>query len=169
MNRILALDLSLTNAGVCRLSDEIVGQPWYEVETVCVPPKRVPGARPGRSRNEQRTGAERLLWWKAWLVEEINPWRDGVTVAVEQLAFGAPRLAEIAKLYGVLEVTCAERDVGVVYVGIQAIKRHATGMHDCDKRRMIDTARARFGEHVLTEHEADAAWLCDYVYRGMGE
>lgn len=156
MAKILALDLSLTTAGVCRHSDT-----GYDHETVKVPSIRVPGAKIGTTKAAPRLGAERLCWWHGWLIEELT--REVKLVAVEALAFSAPRLAEIAKLYGIVELTCHVRNIRMVYVPIKTIKKHATGSGESDKQRMIDTARDRFGDGISDEHTADAAWLCDYA------
>lgn len=166
MKRILALDLTLTGAGVAWCLRESAGQPETETETVTVPPLRVPGKRPGTEKNAPRVGAARLHWWRDWFVEWLC--QDLDVVAVEGLAFNAPRMAGIAKLCGVLELLCFERDVPLTYVPPKTVKLHATGMGDCDKQRMIDTAVERFGEQVGDEHQADAVWLCDYVYRTGG-
>lgn len=163
MKRILALDLTLTGAGVAWCIRESAGQPVFETETVSVPSLRVPSVRPGKLKNAPRVGAARLHWWRDWFVGWLC--QDPDVVAVEDLAYHAPNACHVAKLYGVLELLCFERDVPLIYVNIKTIKLHATGMGDCDKQRMIDTAVERFGVQVRGEHEADAAWLCDYVYR----
>lgn len=169
MTNILALDISLLRAGVARIRSAGT-ETILSTETVVVPPCRVPGAREGTMRNEARVGAARLKWWHDFIVEAIcdyDYYDLTPTIAVEQLAY-SERIAETAKLYGVIELACYIRYIPLVYVQIKTIKLHATGHGDCDKQRMVETAVAKWGDMISNEHEADAAWMADYVLKTQG-
>ena len=169
MTRILALDLSLTRAGVCRLLETRAGQPVFTTETARVAKLRVPGAKPGTTRNAERTGTARLVWWRQWLAEEVREHDFGL-IAMEAPALMAPgRKFDKAEQYGVVKVALAELHVPLVVVGIQAIKMYATGRGDADKLRMLDTAQDMFGVQVADEDQADAAWLCRLVAQWQGD
>ena len=160
MTRILALDLSLTNAGVCRLLTWMGGWPVFETETITVPPLRVPGARPGTRKNAPRTGADRLAWWRNWLSADLH--RNDYCMAVMEAPamHGSGRVFDIGELYGVVKILCYDRSLPLILVPPSSLKFYATGRGDSDKRRMIDTAVDTFGTQVWDEHQADAAWLC---------
>jgi Holliday junction resolvasome RuvABC endonuclease subunit len=159
---LLALDISLNTAGVARLVAVQAGQPVWDTETVKVPPRRVVTGLykngKAREKNVPRVGAARLAFWHDWLVEELS--RGPELVAIEATAMGAVgHKLDQAELVGVLRLACFQRGVPFIEISVQHIKQFATGLHDCDKKRMTDTAVAFFGEGVCGEHEADAAWL----------
>ena len=169
MTRILALDLSLTRAGVCRLLETRAGQPVFTVETVHVPKVRIPGAKPNTTKSAERVGTARLVWWRQWLADEQRGCDYGL-IAMEAPALMAPgRKMDKAELYGVVKVACAELAVPLLVVSIQAIKLYATGHGNADKQRMLDTAQTQFGEQIRTEDEADAAWLCRLAAQWEGD
>lgn len=170
MIKILALDLSLTNAGVCRLLDYPAGQPQFVVETVKTPRVGTP--------KKQIVGTARLLWWKQWLGQELTL-SDYSLVVMEAPAINAPgHKYSKGELYGVIKVACKERGICLLTASIQSIKLFATGSGQADKQRMIDMAVDAFGPQIKDEHQADAAWLCklalaydlgEYTGKGMVE
>ena len=168
--KLLAMDLSLTNAGVCRLRDVRAGQPVWDIETVRVPLTRIAGARPGTTKaGAGLKGVERLVWWYLWLVEEIA---DGAELIVLEapILHGTGMHSDIGELMGAIKLTAHQRDIPVKMVAVSQIKKWATGSGAADKQRMIDTAtEAMGGELTLDEHQADAYWLAHLSWATWGE
>ena len=168
--KLLAMDLSLTNAGVCRLQDVRAGQPVWDLETVRVPETRIAGWRPGTTKAGPRlNGVERLSWWSSWLVEEIADGADFIVIEAPIL-HGTGRHSDIGELMGVIKLCAHQRDAAVRLVAATQIKKWATGSGEADKRRMIDTAvEAMGGEMTLDEHQADAYWLAQIGWATWGD
>ena len=167
--KLLALDLSLTNAGVAWLLDVRAGQPVWDVETVRVPESRVPGKRPGTLINGGvLKGVQRLAWWESWLVEEIA---GGVELVVcEAPILHGNMASDIGEMMGVVKLACYKRDVPLILVAPSAVKKWATGSGCADKERMISAAtEALGGEVTLNEHEADAYWLGQIAWCAGGD
>ena len=85
----------------------------------------------------------------SWLVLEM-PFSRGRAAA--QLLLGYRAIA--------LMLVC---NVGVLEVTPQELKRAATGKGGADKGAVLASARARWGEKVRTEDEADALWALEFV------
>lgn len=151
--------MSLNNSGVARLVDVVAGQPVWEVETVVVPPLRVPGVRPGTEKNSPRIGAARLLFWYRWIEDEIRATEPGVIMMEAPAINGSGRVFDMGEAYGVIKLQAHCVDVPVYLVAPTSLKKYATGHGECDKQRMIDSAVAESGEQVRDEHQADAFWL----------
>ncbi len=170
--RILALDMSLNTCGVCRLAGVVAGKPVWDVETITVPPLRVPGARAGTERNAPRIGAARLAWWRGWLRAQIGDNFDPILICAEAPALrGTGATSDIGEMQGVLKLACWDgAGAELALVGIQQIKKFATGLGNADKQRMIDTAtEALGGEAALDEHQADAYWLAQIAWLSWGD
>lgn len=169
--RILALDMSLNTCGVCRLAGVIDGKPVWDVETITVPPLRVPGARSGTEKNAPRTGAARLAWWRGWLCAQIGDDPDPILICAEAPALrGTGATSDIGELQGVLKLAVWDSaGAELALVGIQQIKKFATGLGNADKQRMIDMAQSALGgEAALDEHQADAFWLAQIAFLAWG-
>lgn len=168
--RILALDMSLNTCGVCRLVNVCAGHPVWEVETITMPPLRVPGARAGTEKNAPRTGAARLAWWRGWLMAETRKPYPPLVIAEAPALRGSGMVADIGELSGVLKLACLDyTGHELKTVGIQQIKKFATGLGNADKQRMIDTAAESLGgESALDEHQADAYWLAEIAFLTWG-
>ena len=73
------------------------------------------------------------------------------------------RGTDAAHIYGgivaTLQAWCEERSIPYTAIPVGTIKRHATGKGNADKVAMLEAARARFGEGVIDDNQADALWL----------
>ena len=75
---------------------------------------------------------------------------------------------EAAHVYGglmaILQMICIERGVEYKGVSVQAIKKHATGKFNADKKSMVKSAVLKFPKiNVIDDNHADALHLLDYA------
>lgn len=64
-----------------------------------------------------------------------------------------------AKLNGILEKICAEKDIEMITITPSELKKFATGNGRASKEDMIEAARKFLGYEGDNDNEADALWL----------
>lgn len=150
----LALDLALTTGWALRDVDqggELRSGLW--------------NLRPGTGRPHQSPGLN--LWW--WLTHAHALY--GLTCVVQERPFthkGFPGTNAVPfGLQMATQMWCEHKGLNWSAVPPATIKKHATGKGNARKEAMLETARVRWPELDVDDHNAaDALWLLDYATKG---
>lgn len=59
----------------------------------------------------------------------------------------------------VLRMTCQEKGVKLVPIGVGTVKKHATGKGNASKQMMLEAAKKYFGYEGKNDNIADALWI----------
>jgi Holliday junction resolvasome RuvABC endonuclease subunit len=90
-------------------------------------------------------------------------------IAIEQAHHRGGRATEYALGYlAVVHLWAYRRAVEVVVAHASAVKRHATGHGDANKREMVAAAAARWN-YCADDNEADALWILDWAIGRVGQ
>jgi Holliday junction resolvasome RuvABC endonuclease subunit len=72
---------------------------------------------------------------------------------------------DAAHIYGGIishiQTICLERGINYTAIPVATVKRVATGKGNADKDAMLAAARARWGNHITNDNEADALWILE--------
>ena len=72
-------------------------------------------------------------------------------------------------LQGILQSFCIRNKIEYRGVGVQTIKKHATGNGNADKKKMLSAAIEKFKSvNVVDDNHADALWVLDLATNQEG-
>ncbi len=104
----------------------------------------------------------RWLEFRAWLNRVLDTAPSDVIVYEQAHHRGGAPTHVAHALIGIVEEVAAQRNIDITNRNTSAIKKHATGKGNANKKEMVEAARAKWAE-VEDDNEADALWLLDLV------
>ena len=146
MTTILAIDQSSRVNGVCRIRMERAGQPVYDHDVLTL----------------KKDGSLRLCEFANWLIEELCLGYSLVCIEKPlQVHASGIVLHEIA---GLVKYLCHARQQPLLIIQPSQMKKWATGSGNASKDYVFSRAVLRFGEAIVSNDMADAAFLCEMAW-----
>ncbi len=146
----IALDLGTTTGWAILLDGEIIsGHESFK-------PKRFQG------------GGMRFVKFRNFLAALVEDLPDTPRLYFEEVRrhLGVDAAHAYGGYMAVLTAYCDECDIPYQGVPVGTIKKHATGKGNANKAKMIEAAKAKWGQDFTDDNEVDARWLLDYVTQG---
>jgi crossover junction endodeoxyribonuclease RuvC len=122
--------------------------------------KEVPGARPGKTKQEAMKGIERVAWFYAEFSSLFKIYRP-TTLAIEGYSYGSKNSHShsLGELGGVLRLAAHDCRLRTIIVPPNNLKQFATGKGNVGKGVVSKEAFKRWGIDVNDDNEADAGVL----------
>jgi Holliday junction resolvasome RuvABC endonuclease subunit len=114
------------------------------------------------------SAGERYRKFKDWLFVTLQASFDLVVYEEVHAHIGVEAAHVYGGLVAVLQTACLETNTEYKGVGVQTIKKHATGNGNAKKDDMVITATLKFPKvNVIDDNHADALHLLDYAISSL--
>lgn len=142
---VYAIDQAAANSGICHTVGGLGGKPSYKAEKFVMDAKH---------------GEKRLNMMSVKILNDLRNLNVDLLVMERPLVVHASGII-LHELSGVIKEAC--QNTGTPYIAVHPtyLKQWATGSHNADKDTMLIAAHKRFGDAIISNDVADAAFLCE--------